>query len=72
MAISDASQVGALSLGKGFSYLLIRERRVQLLQPLVLDGRGETGTADVNSPCSWFECVVGLRFCSNQLSLVVS
>ena len=62
----------ASSLGKGRFDQLNRERRVHLLQPLVMDGRGVTGTADEGSLCSWFEFVVGLSLCSTQFSLVVS
>ena len=70
MTTAEASQVGALGLGKGRFDLIIRERCVHLLQPLVLDGRGATGTAGERSPCSCLECVVGLSLCSTQLSLV--
>ena len=72
MTTAEASQVSAFSLGKGRFDLLIRERRVHLLQPLVLDGRGATGTADESSQCSRFKYVVGLTLCSTQFSLVVS
>ena len=43
MTTTEASQVGAFSLGKGRSDQLIGLRRVHLLQPLVLDGSGATG-----------------------------
>ena len=66
MTTVEASQVGAFSLGKGRFDLLFRERRVHLLQSLLLDGRGATGTADDNSLC------VGLSLCRTQFSLVVS
>ena len=70
---AEASQVGAFSLDKGRFDLLIMERRVHLLQPLVWDGRGgATGTAGESSLCSLFECVVGLSLSSTQFSLVVS
>ena len=72
MTTAEASEGGAFLLGKGHFDLLIRERRVHLLQPLVLDERGVTGTVDESSPCSWFKCVVGLSLCSTQFSLVVS
>ena len=71
MTTVEAGQVGTFSLGKGRFDLLIRERRVHLLRPLVLSGIGETGTADENSPCSWFECVIGMSLCCTQFSLVV-
>ena len=54
MTTAEARQVGVFSLGKGCFDLLIRERRVHLLQPHVLDGSGTTGTADVSAPCGWF------------------
>ena len=60
MTTAEENQVGAFSLSKGRFDLLIRERRVHLLQPLVLDGRGATGTTNENTPCSWFEFAVGL------------
>ena len=72
MTTAEASQVGAVSLGKGHFDLLIRERRAHLFLPLVLDGRGTTGMADEKTPCSWLECIVGLRLCSISTSLVVS
>ena len=52
MTTAEASQVGAFSLGKGRFDRLIRERRVHLLQPLVLDGMGAIGTADESTQCS--------------------
>ena len=72
MTTAEATQVGVFHLDKGRFDLLIRERRVHLLQPIVLDGRGATGMSDESSLCSWFECIVGLSLCSTQLSLVVS
>ena len=60
MTTAEASQVGTFSLGKGRFDQLIMERREHLIQPVVMDGRGATGTVDESSPCSWFECVVGL------------
>ena len=60
MTTLEPSQVGAFCLGKGRFDMLIRERRLHLLQPLVLDGRGATETASESSLCFWFDCVVGL------------
>ena len=62
----------AFSPGKRCFHLFNRERRVYLHQPLVLDEKGATGTAVENSPCSWFEYVVGLSLCSTQFSLLDS
>ena len=45
---------------------------MHLLQLLVLDGKGATGTADESSPCSCIQCVVRLSLCGYQFSLVVS
>ena len=70
--MTTAEAPGAFSLGKGRFDLLIRERRVHPLQPLLLDGRGATGTADESSQCSRFKYVVGLTLCSTQFGLVVS
>ena len=50
MTTAKTSHVGVFSLGKGRFDLQIRERRVHLLQPLVLDGKGVTGTADESAP----------------------
>ena len=51
MTIAEVSQVGSFSLGKGRFDLLIRERRVHLLQQLMLDGRGARGTAGESTLC---------------------
>ena len=72
VTIAEWSHVGALSLGKGRFDLLIRKRRVHLLQPLVLDGWGVTGTSDERSLYSWLECGVGLILCGTQYSLVAT
>ena len=69
---AEANQVGEFSVGKGRLDSVIRERQVHLLQPLVLDGMGETGTAEESSLCSWLKCVVGLSLCSTQFSLLAS
>ena len=68
MITADASQVGAFSHGKGHFDLIIGERRVHLLQPLVLDEMEATETADESSPCGCFECVVVLNLCSLRLA----
>ena len=46
---AETNQVDSFCLGKGHFDMLIRERRVHLLHPLLLDGRGATVTADVSS-----------------------
>ena len=69
---AEEHQVGAFSLVKGRYDMLIRERGEHLLQPLVFDGMGATGTADDLSPNSCVDCVVGLSLCGTQFSLVVS
>ena len=72
MTTAEASQVGAFRLEKGRFNLLIEECRIYLLQPLVLDGREATGTADESSPCSYIPCVVRLNLCGTQFCLVVN
>ena len=71
IATAEASQVGALRLGKGQFGLLIRERDMHFHKPSVFDGRGMAGKANGSSLCSWFECVVGLSLCGTQFSLLV-
>ena len=72
MTTAKVSQIGTFHLGKGRFDLLIRERRVHF-QPLVLDvSGGGMGTADESSLCCFFGCVVGLRLCCTQFSMVVS
>ena len=55
LTTAEASQVGAFRFD-----LLIWERCVHLLQPLMLDWRGATGMADGSSPCGWVDFVVSL------------
>ena len=68
MTTVEASLVSVFGLGKRRFDLLIRDRRVHLLQLLMLDGWGAIGTADESSPCICVECVVGLSLCSTQFS----
>ena len=58
MTTAEEIQVSVFGLGKGRFDLLIRERHVHLLQLLMLDGSGATGSADESSMCSCFECIV--------------
>ena len=60
MTIADASQVGTFCHGKGRFDLLFSERRMPLLQPLMLDGSGATETVDGSSLCSYVECLSGV------------
>ena len=71
MTTAKVSQVGEFHLGKGYFGQLIRERRIHLLHPLVLEGKVMEGTGDESYLCSCVEWVAELSLCSTQFSLVV-
>ena len=70
MTTAEASQVGGFHLGKGCFDLLIRERHIHPLQPLV-DGMGGDDKIE-SSACSCAQCIVMLSLIDTQSSLVIS